>query len=93
MKMTRLSMVGVAIGMAAVLSVAEAANSPRGDCALKNSKAKQQGYAACNSKHGSTVTPDRTACIRKADGDWKTQQAECSKLSDVPAESEKERKK
>ena len=86
--MKNLSAVVCVLG--AVLAVqtlpASAGNSPRGDCALKNSKQRNEGYQACNAKHGTKPAPERSACIKDADAQWKTTEAECRKLSDKPAD-------
>ncbi len=79
--------IAIVLGAALALPIAPAVagNSPRGDCALKNKKQREEAYAACNAKHGTTVTPDRSACFRKADSDWRETEKKCTKLSDVPS--------
>lgn len=71
---------------------ANAGNSPRGDCALKNTNQRNDDYKACNEKHGTKPTPERSACFKDADKRWKETETECRKLSDIPVEGPAKKK-
>ena len=92
--MKKLFWMALVLGAALALQSipASAGNSPRGDCALKNTKQRNEGYQACNAKHGTKPAPERSACIKDADTRWKATEAECRKLSDVPVDAPAKKK-
>lgn len=58
---------------------AAAQETPHGSCIMKAIKQEQADRKACNDKHGSTVTPERSACFKKVDGDRKAANKACDK--------------
>ncbi len=92
--MKKLLSMAVVLGAALALQSipASAGNSPRGDCALKNTKQRNEGYQACNTKHGTKPAPERSACIKDADTRWKATEAEGRNLSDVPVDAPAKKK-
>ncbi len=67
-------------GVAATAGQAGAQETPFGACVMKTVRQEQADRKACNDRHGTTVTPERTACFRKVDTDRRAANAECDKL-------------
>jgi len=67
-------------GLVATVPV-EAQDSPYGACVMKSTRQENAARKACNDKHGTTVTPDRSACFKQVTEDKRAADAECKTLS------------
>jgi hypothetical protein len=73
---------------AAALALAVAAPAsaqgkfPKGECLQKNTKQENAERKACNDKHGTTVTPERTKCFEQVRAAEKERREACMKLPD-----------
>jgi hypothetical protein len=80
--MSRVLVLAAALAMVGAAPVAAQGKFPKGECLQKNNKQKSDDYKACNEKHGTTVTPERSQCFKKADAEARERQDACFKLPD-----------
>lgn len=71
---------GVLVATASMFVLSAAAQeTPHGACVMKAIKQEQADRKACNDKHGTTATPERSACFKKIDQDRKAANQACDK--------------
>ena len=58
-----------------------AQDSPYGACVMKSVRAESAARKACNDKHGTIVTPERSACFKQVTEDKLASNAACNALS------------
>ena len=72
--------VGAVCAAVAALPVG-AQDSPYGACVMKSVRAESAARKACNDKHGTIVTPERSACFKQVTEDKLASNAACNALS------------
>jgi hypothetical protein len=78
---TKLSCIAaVACAVIAAALPAAAQETPYGACVMKAVRQEQADRKACNDKHGTTVTPERSACFKKVTDDKRAADAQCKTL-------------
>ncbi len=77
----KLSCIAVACTLVAASFPAAAQETPHGACVMKAVRQEQADRKACNDKHGTAVTPERSACFKKVDTDRRAANEACKSLS------------
>ena len=70
----------MACAACAAVFPAAAKETPHGACVMKAVRQEHADRKACNDKHGTTVTPERSACFKKVTEDKRAADAHCRTL-------------